>query len=149
MEYIWPCRFKTFWDHLVHLFQNGLYLKMVDRRVKRREIWDSWILTHIWDTFDLLMFQVMFGSCCALVKMACNSKRLPIQRNRLIFGTCGVSLVPSVSIVYIYFIRCLIKGSLAFKCQMRISHFSYIASRYIVWLLGINLACSNLARVQA
>ncbi len=41
---------------------------MAGCRAKRTEIWDSGILvTHIWSTFDLVVFNVILGSFGALV----------------------------------------------------------------------------------
>ncbi len=43
-------------------------LKTAGRRAKRSEIWDSGtLLTHMWCTFDLVMFKVILGSFSALV----------------------------------------------------------------------------------
>ncbi len=53
-----------------HLSQNVIYLekKKAGGRVKRGEIFDSWILvTHIRGTFDLVGFNVILGSFGALV----------------------------------------------------------------------------------
>ncbi len=51
--------------------------KTAGRRVKRSEIWDSWILvTHVCDTFDLVGFKVILGSFGTLF-----SKRHVSQNN--------------------------------------------------------------------
>ncbi len=47
--------------------KTSIIWKMSDRRVKRREIWDSWVvIQHIWGTFVLLAFKVILGSYSAL-----------------------------------------------------------------------------------
>ncbi len=46
----------SFWGHLVHISQNGPYLKMAGRRAKRT------VVTHIWGTFDLVAFKVILES---------------------------------------------------------------------------------------
>ena len=54
---------------------------MAGRRVKRIEIWDSWILVaHVWGTFDLVGFEVILGSFGAVVsKWPVTQKRLLLQ----------------------------------------------------------------------
>ena len=42
--------------------------KTSDRRAKRSELWDSWVVVqHIWGTFSLVAFKVIWGSFGALV----------------------------------------------------------------------------------
>ena len=57
-------------------------------RMKRSEIWDSWILvTYIWGTYDLVVFNVILGSFGALVsKCPVTPKRLVVERNGVKFG---------------------------------------------------------------
>ena len=50
-------------------------LEMVSHRAKQCEICDSGVVvTCIWDTFDLLVFQVILGSFSALAQNGHNSK---------------------------------------------------------------------------
>ena len=64
-------------------------LKMAGRKAKRAQIWDSELLaTHIWSTFDLVGFKVIWGSVGAVVlKWPVSRKRLLVDRNSVKFGT--------------------------------------------------------------
>ncbi len=50
--------------------------KTAGRRGKWSEIWDAGtLLTHIWDTYDLVVFEVILGSFqCICLKITGNSK---------------------------------------------------------------------------
>ncbi len=52
---------------------------------------DSWILaTHIWGTFDLVVFKVILGSFGAFVsKWPISRKRRVLERNVVKFGNHG------------------------------------------------------------
>ena len=64
-------------------------LKMASHKVKRREIWDLGIVVlFIRDTFDLLVFNVIWYTC---LKMACKQKT--VKQNRFKFGTRGVVVI--------------------------------------------------------
>ena len=57
---------------------------------KQSEIWDSDTpVTHIWSTFDLVVFKIIFGGWgvgvgsvfqCTCLKMTYNSKHLPVEQ---------------------------------------------------------------------
>ncbi len=50
-------------------------LKTAGRRAKRSDIWDMWILvTHIWGTFGLVRFKVIWGHLVHFLKMECTAK---------------------------------------------------------------------------
>ena len=52
----------------MHLFQTGLKSKMIGRRVKLIEIWNSGALAlHIWGTCDLVVYKVIWGTFGVLV----------------------------------------------------------------------------------
>ncbi len=72
-------------------FQQPCILKTAGRIAKRSEIWDSGkIVTHIWSTFDLVVFKVFLGSFGALVsKWPIAPKSLIVERNGLKFGLQG------------------------------------------------------------
>ncbi len=57
--------------------------KTAHRRVKRSEIWASWILvTHVLGTFDLVGFKVIWGSFGALFsKWHVTQQKLVLERN--------------------------------------------------------------------
>ena len=64
--------------------------KTVDRRAKRIEIFDSWILvTHLWGTFELVSCH--FGIIwCIFLKMACDATTAGLRASeRMKFGTRG------------------------------------------------------------
>ncbi len=58
-------------------------------RVKRTKIWDwGTLVTHVWCTFDLVVFQVILESCSALVsKWPVIRKRLVVEQNGVKFET--------------------------------------------------------------
>ncbi len=65
--------------------------KMADRTAIWGEIWDSGVVAKcIWGTFDLLVFNGIWGSFGALVSgWSVPRKRLSIKRNGMNFGTRG------------------------------------------------------------
>ncbi len=65
--------------------------KPASRRAKRTDILDSGTLvTHIWGTFDLAMFNVILGSLNTIVaKWPVTKKRMVVEQNGLIFWTRG------------------------------------------------------------
>ncbi len=85
--------------------------KIAERREKVSEIWDSWILvTHIWGTFDLVGFKVIFGVIrCTCLKMALSQKRLAVEKHRVKCGDCNTYrgyIWPSRVQGYFRVIRC-------------------------------------------
>ena len=63
--------------------------KTTGRRAKRSGIWVSWILvTHIWGTYDLVVFKGILESFGAFVsKWPVSRKWLVIEQNGVKFGT--------------------------------------------------------------
>ena len=72
--------------------QLAIIMEMVNGRVKQTEIWDLGALNiqHIWGTFDLYMFKVIWRSFGALVsKWPVPQKWLACKNKGGAFGTLG------------------------------------------------------------
>ena len=69
-RYIWELSIKCYSEIFRHIskYWQPLILKTAGHRVKRTEIWDSApLVTHLWNTFDPVVFKVILGSFGVLV----------------------------------------------------------------------------------
>ena len=83
--------FKVIWGLFGVLFSKWPVTKKIARgTAKSSEIWDSWILvTHIWGTFVLVWFKVIWVIWCIFLKMACNSITAGVRAKLMKFGSHG------------------------------------------------------------
>ncbi len=72
-------------------YKNCYIMETADRRAKWTKIWDSGTLvTHMWCTFDLVVFKVILRSFGARVsKWPVTPKRLVVEQTRVKFETRG------------------------------------------------------------
>ncbi len=52
---------------------NANILEMANRRTKLSDIWgpEVLVLHYIWGSFQLVVFKVIFGSCCGRTSFSC------------------------------------------------------------------------------
>ncbi len=72
-------------------YKKCYIMETAGRRAKRNKIWDlGTLVTHMWCTFDLVVFKVIlrsFGACVS--KWPVTPKRQVVQQNGVKFETRG------------------------------------------------------------
>ncbi len=90
--YIRPCRVQCHFGLIrCTCLKMVCISKTAGRRAKQNGIWDAWLLvTHIWGTFDLLVFKVISGhSAHFFSKWPVTPKRLALGQKGMKFETQG------------------------------------------------------------